>query len=61
MTQNILTKEKKFENIFIAAAKQLWPGLENSTGKYRITIELNLSQGGVGESFIETHTKERLK
>ena len=34
---------------------------EKKTGKIRFDVELNLSQGGISDCFIETHTKERLK
>lgn len=34
---------------------------EQKTGKLRFDIEVNLSQGGIGDVFIENHTKERIK
>jgi len=61
MTKDTPTKEEKFENSFIQASNKLWPDFKDKTGKFRITLELNLSQGGVGDSFIETNTRERLK
>lgn len=34
---------------------------QKKTGQYRFDVELNLSQGGIGDCVIETHTKERVK
>jgi len=61
MPKDSLTKQEKLENVFIQAREKLWPVFKDKTGKFRITLELNLSQGGVGDSFIETNTRERLK
>ena len=35
--------------------------INGNTGNFKFTVDLNVSQGGIGDAHIETHTKERLK
>ena len=53
-------KVLRVKQLISDAEKYLLSLLNNKkSGKFAITVEINLSQGAVGESFLNTHSRER--
>jgi len=54
-------KDKTVKNILAAAEKQIIFLLsEKKTGKFELTLELHLSQGGLGKAFIRNYDRESI-
>jgi hypothetical protein len=54
-------KEKSLTNITDAVARQVTALISaKKTGKYELKIELNLSQGGLGPTYLETTAREKI-
>jgi hypothetical protein len=55
-------KALRVKQLISDAEKYLLSLIDNKkSGKYEITVEVNLSQGAVGESFLNTHSREKFQ
>lgn len=53
--------DDKLNNILSAIRKKINSLIsEKRTGKYNILLEIDMSQGGVGDVFLISNTKERI-
>ena len=53
--------DDKLNNILSAIRKKIHSLIsEKRTGKYNILLEIDMSQGGVGDVFLISNTKERI-
>lgn len=61
--ENIDTfKALRVKQLISGVEKYIISLLDNKkSGKYEITVEVNLSQGAVGESFLNTHSREKFQ
>ena len=61
--ENIDTlKAQRIKQLISGAEKYIISLLDNKkSGKYEITLEINLTQGAVGESFLNTHSREKFQ
>jgi len=54
-------KEKTLINITEAVRRQIYSLIcAKKSGKFELTLELNLSQGGIGDAYIHSHAREKI-
>ena len=54
--------DEKLLSIVETISKQInYLTIAKCTGKYNLTIELNMNQGGITDAFLQKETKERIK
>jgi tRNA(Phe) wybutosine-synthesizing methylase Tyw3 len=54
--------DEKLLSIVETISKQInYLTISKCTGKYNLTIELNMNQGGITDAFLQKETKERIK
>jgi hypothetical protein len=54
-------KQKKIDVILAAARRQInILTSAKKSGKYELTLELNVSEGGIGDTFLRSQTRERI-
>jgi hypothetical protein len=53
--------EKTFKHILLAVERQiLCLTKEKKTGKFCISVEFNISQGSVGDVYVESNSREKI-
>lgn len=56
------SNDDKLDDILFAIRKKINSLIsDRKTGKYMLTIEVNLSQGGIGDVFLTSTDKERVQ
>jgi len=56
-----MEKEDKIADVLAAVREAIIPlTFGKYTGKVELTLEVNLTQGGIGDTFLHTHAREKI-